>query len=105
MRAAWQGAAVVRRLNADGGARAAWLSAEATVCCALHPAGHPPRLLLVRRFAHALALVSERLELPCRCEYPVSDRGNAVRQFFDAAAKDPSMIKASSTAQQSFGRS
>ncbi|KAL4420198.1 hypothetical protein ABPG77_011414 [Micractinium sp. CCAP 211/92] len=27
------------------------------------------------------------------CEYPVSDRGNAVRQFFDAAAKDPSMIK------------
>lgn len=27
------------------------------------------------------------------CEYPVSDRPNAVRQFFDAAAKDPSMIK------------
>lgn len=29
----------------------------------------------------------------CRCEYPVSDRGNAVRQFFNAAAKNPSMIK------------
>jgi hypothetical protein len=27
------------------------------------------------------------------CEYPVSDRGNAVRQFFDAAAKEPSMIR------------
>ncbi|EFN56336.1 hypothetical protein CHLNCDRAFT_144797 [Chlorella variabilis] len=27
------------------------------------------------------------------CEYPVSDRGNAVRQFFNAAAKNPSMIK------------
>jgi hydroxyproline O-arabinosyltransferase len=27
------------------------------------------------------------------CEYPVSDRPNAVRQFLDAAKKDPSMIK------------
>lgn len=27
------------------------------------------------------------------CEYPVSDRANAVRQFFDAAAKRPEMIK------------
>ena len=28
------------------------------------------------------------------CEFPVADRPNAVRQFFSAAAKDPSMIKA-----------
>jgi hydroxyproline O-arabinosyltransferase len=28
------------------------------------------------------------------CEYPVSDRANAVRQFFEAAAKNTSMIKA-----------
>ena len=28
------------------------------------------------------------------CEYPVSDRANAVHQFFDAAKLDPSMIKA-----------
>ena len=27
------------------------------------------------------------------CEFPVSDRPNAVMQFFKAAAKDPSMIK------------
>ena len=27
------------------------------------------------------------------CEFPVSDRPNAVMQFFNAAAKDPSMIK------------
>jgi hypothetical protein len=27
------------------------------------------------------------------CEYPVSDRANAVRQFFEAAENDPSMIK------------
>lgn len=27
------------------------------------------------------------------CEYPVADRPNAVRQFLDAAKKDPSMIK------------
>ena len=35
------------------------------------------------------------LHLPCRCDYPVSDRGNAVQQFFAAAAKDPGMIKGS----------
>ena len=28
------------------------------------------------------------------CRYPVSDRANAVQQYFDAAAKDPTMIKA-----------
>ncbi len=28
------------------------------------------------------------------CDFPVSDRPNAVRQFFDAAKKTPSMIKA-----------
>lgn len=28
------------------------------------------------------------------CEYPVSDRADAVQQFFDASKKDPSMIKA-----------
>ena len=27
------------------------------------------------------------------CEFPVSDRPNAVRQFMDAAVRDPSMIK------------
>ena len=27
------------------------------------------------------------------CEFPVSDRPNAVMQFFQAARKDPSMIK------------
>ena len=27
------------------------------------------------------------------CEFPVSDRPNAVRQFMDAAVKDPSLIK------------
>lgn len=27
------------------------------------------------------------------CEYPVADRPNAVRQFLDAAKKDPSLIK------------
>ena len=29
------------------------------------------------------------------CEFPVSDRPNAVAQFMAAAVKDPSMIKAS----------
>ena len=29
------------------------------------------------------------------CEFPVSDRPNAVRQFFDAAAQQPSLIKVS----------
>jgi hydroxyproline O-arabinosyltransferase len=28
------------------------------------------------------------------CEFPVADRPNAVRQFFDAADKDPSLIQA-----------
>jgi hydroxyproline O-arabinosyltransferase len=28
------------------------------------------------------------------CEFPVADRPNAVRQFLDAAAKDPSLIQA-----------
>lgn len=28
------------------------------------------------------------------CDYPVADRPNAVRQFLDAAARDPSMVKA-----------
>lgn len=28
------------------------------------------------------------------CEYPVSDRADAVQKFFDAAEKDPSMLKA-----------
>ena len=29
----------------------------------------------------------------CRCEYPVSDRGNAVRHFFDLAATNASMLR------------
>lgn len=31
------------------------------------------------------------------CEFPVSDRPNAVRQFFDAAAKDASLIQVTRT--------
>ena len=31
------------------------------------------------------------------CEFPVSDRPNAVRQFFDAAAKDASLIQVTET--------
>lgn len=41
--------------------------------------------------------IATRLALPpaapCRCEYPVSDRANAVRQFFEAAERDPTLIK------------
>lgn len=48
-------------------------------CCG--PAVTPPRM--------SVSLAG------CRCEYPVSDRGNAVRLFFDAAEKEPSMIKVS----------
>ena len=31
------------------------------------------------------------------CEFPVSDRPNAVMQFFQAAQKDPAMIKVGGT--------
>ncbi len=31
------------------------------------------------------------------CEFPVSDRPNAVRQFFDAAVKDASLIQVTTT--------
>lgn len=62
-------------------------------------------------------LVSEFLQVPtfradpltpkCDgwCEFPVSDRPNAVAQFFSAAKKDPSMIKVRSLEHlHPFGR-
>lgn len=39
---------------------------------------------------------------PCRCEYPVSDRPNAVRQFFDAVKRNASLVKVGSP-QLAFG--
>lgn len=43
--------------------------------------------------ASTLPAWAYRWSTSCRCEYPVSDRANAVRQFFEAAERDPMLIK------------
>lgn len=42
----------------------------------------------------ASAAYSVRCCRPHCCRYPVSDRANAVQQFFDAAKEDPDLIQA-----------